>query len=30
MHCNKVLVRLVKAKSGLEVVFHLPDLGQSY
>ena len=26
MRCGKVLVTLAKAKSGLEVVFHLPDL----
>ena len=24
--CGKVLVTLAKAKSGLEVMFHLPDL----
>ena len=26
MRCGKVVVKLAKAKSGLEVVFHLPDL----
>ena len=26
MRCGKVFVALAKAKSGLEVVFHLPDL----
>ena len=26
MRCGKVFVRLARAKSGLEVVFHLPDL----